>query len=81
MSTQRPDVLILVPAADQPRFADSWPPLFERLAAPLRALGLTVASRSWTDPVAAGEQGIVLPLLSWGYHHREPEWYGRLEAL
>ncbi len=28
------DVLILTPAPDEPRFADSWSPLFERLAAP-----------------------------------------------
>ncbi|WP_205691613.1 transporter [Caulobacter sp. 602-2] len=81
MSITQPDVLILVPAADEPRFAQSWPPLFERLAAPLRTLGLSVASRPWTDPVEAGAQGIVLPLLSWGYHHREPEWYARLDAL
>jgi hypothetical protein len=33
------DVLILTPAPDEPRFANSWSPLFERLAAPLRAEG------------------------------------------
>jgi hypothetical protein len=45
------DVLLLVPARDEPRFADSWSPLFERLAAPLRAKGLTVESQPWTDPI------------------------------
>ncbi|SFK38597.1 RimK family alpha-L-glutamate ligase [Caulobacter sp. UNC279MFTsu5.1] len=74
------DVLILTPAPDEPRFANSWSPLFERLAAPLRAQGLTVEAASWVDADTAGAR-VVLPLLSWGYHLRSDEWFARLDAL
>jgi glutathione synthase/RimK-type ligase-like ATP-grasp enzyme len=74
------DVLILTPAPDEPRFANGWSPLFERLAAPLRARGLAVEAGSWVDAETASAQ-IVLPLLSWGYHLRAEEWFARLDAL
>ena len=74
------DVLILSPAVDEPRYASSWSPLFERLAEPLRARGLTVESASWVDADTAGAR-VVLPLLSWGYHLRSDEWFARLDAL
>lgn len=75
------DVLILVPARDEPRFATSWSPLFERLAAPLRDKGLTVAPQPWTDPIENDQARLVLPSLAWGYHHRQPEWFGLLDRL
>jgi glutathione synthase/RimK-type ligase-like ATP-grasp enzyme len=74
------DVLILAPAPDEPLFANSWPPLFERLAAPLRARGLRVEAGSWVDAETA-EARVVLPLLAWGYHLRSDEWFARLDAL
>lgn len=74
------DVLILTPAPDEPRFANSWSPLFERLAAPLRARGLRVEAASWVDADAADAR-VVAPLLSWGYHLRSDEWFARLDAL
>jgi glutathione synthase/RimK-type ligase-like ATP-grasp enzyme len=74
------DVLILTPAADEPRFANSWSPLFERLAAPLRAQGLTVEPASWVDADVSAAR-VVLPLLSWGYHLRTEEWFARVDAL
>jgi glutathione synthase/RimK-type ligase-like ATP-grasp enzyme len=74
------DVLILTPAPDEPRFANSWSRLFERLATPLRARGLTVEAASWVDADTAGAR-VVLPLLSWGYHLRSAEWFARLDAL
>jgi glutathione synthase/RimK-type ligase-like ATP-grasp enzyme len=74
------DALILTPAPDEPSFADSWSPLFERLAAPLRVRGLSVEAASWVDADAAGAR-VVLPLLSWGYHLRSDEWFARLDAL
>jgi glutathione synthase/RimK-type ligase-like ATP-grasp enzyme len=74
------DVLILTPAPDEPRFASSWSPLFERLATPLRAAGLDVEAASWVDAETAGAR-LVLPLLSWGYHLRADEWFARLDAL
>ncbi|WP_299008874.1 transporter [uncultured Caulobacter sp.] len=75
------DVLILVPARDEPRFATSWTPLFERLAAPLRAHGLLVGAQPWTDPIARGRARLVMPSLAWGYHHRQPEWFALLDRL
>jgi len=75
------DVLILVPARDEPRFGDSWNPLFERLSAPLRAKGLTVAAQPWTDPIDKGRARLVMPSLAWGYHGRQDEWFGFLDGL
>lgn len=74
------DVLILTPAPDEPRFADAWSPLFEDLAAPLRRHGLEVGAASWVDADIAGA-GVVLPLISWGYHLRPAEWLARLDAF
>jgi glutathione synthase/RimK-type ligase-like ATP-grasp enzyme len=74
------DVLILTPAVDEPRFANSWSPLFERLATPLRARGLGVEAANWVDADVTGAR-VVLPLLSWGYHLRAGEWFGRLDTL
>lgn len=80
MTLPSTDVLILTPALDEPRFANSWSPLFERLAAPLRARGLSVAAATWVDADVKAA-GVVLPLLSWGYHLRTDEWFARLEEL
>lgn len=75
------DVLILVPARDEARFANSWSPLFERLAAPLRAKGLSVASQPWTDPIEKDQAKLVMPSLAWGYHGRQDEWFAFLDSL
>jgi glutathione synthase/RimK-type ligase-like ATP-grasp enzyme len=75
------DVLLLVPARNEPRFANSWSPLFERLAAPLRAKGLSVEHQPWTDPIEKGQARLVMPSLAWGYHGRQPEWFGFLDGL
>lgn len=75
------DVLILVPARDEPRFATTWTPLFERLAAPLRAHGLLVGAQPWTDPIERGRARLVMPSLAWGYHHRQSEWFALLDRL
>lgn len=75
------DVLILTPAADEPRFSSSWGPLFERLARPLRASGLTVEAQAWTDGVAPSRARLVMPSLAWGYHLRAADWFAQLDAL
>ena len=75
------DVLILTPAADETLFAHAWTPLFERLAAPLRARGLDVEHASWVEPLDPARARVVLPLLTWGYHLRAPLWFERLDAL
>jgi len=75
------DVLLLVPARDEHRYGDAWAALFERLAAPLRAHGLTVAAQPWTDAIEKEQARLVTPLLAWGYHGRQPEWFAKLDAL
>lgn len=75
------DVLILVPARDAPRFGDSWSPLFERLAAPLRAKGLSVEAQPWTDAVEKDRARLVMPSLAWGYHGRQAEWFAFVNRL
>lgn len=74
------DVLLLVPARDEQRYGDAWVTLFERLAAPLRARGLTVASQPWTDPIEKDQARLVMPSLAWGYHGRQSEWFAKLDA-
>lgn len=74
------DVLILVPARDEHRYGDSWAPLLERLAAPLRRHGLTIAAQPWTDHVDNGQARLVMPSLAWGYHARQADWFGQLET-
>ena len=73
MTTASTDVLILTPAPDEPRFANTWSPIFERLAPPLRARGLTVEAASWVDADRPAAR-VVLPLLTWGYHLRTEGW-------
>ncbi len=75
------DVLILVPARDEPRFGDSWRLLFERLATPLRKAGLTVDAQPWTDAIEKDRARLVMPSLAWGYHGRQDEWFGFLDGL
>ncbi len=75
------DVLILVPARDEHRYGDSWTPLLERLAGPLRRHGLTIAAQPWTDPVAKDQARLVMPSLAWGYHARQADWFAQLDAL
>jgi glutathione synthase/RimK-type ligase-like ATP-grasp enzyme len=75
------DVLILTPAPDETQWAQAWPRLFDRLAAPLRAHGLAVDSLGWTEPFDPGVARLVLPLLTWGYHLRSDAWFARLDAL
>lgn len=75
------DVLILVPARDEHRYGDSWAPLLERLAAPLRRHGLTIAAQPWTDPVGKDQARLVMPSLAWGYHALQAEWFAQLDAF
>lgn len=75
------DLLILCPAADDRDYGASWPPLFERLATPLRARGLSVAAAPWTEPFDTGSARVILPLLTWGYPARTDAWFALLERL
>lgn len=75
------DVLILVPARDEHRYGDSWAPLLERLAGPLRRHGLTIEAQPWTDPVEKDQARLVMPSLAWGYHARQADWFAQLDAF
>jgi glutathione synthase/RimK-type ligase-like ATP-grasp enzyme len=81
MTSTTIDILILAPSADNAAYAAAGARLFERLAAPLRAQGLTVASQPWTAPVEPEAAQLVLPLLAWGYHLRQPAWFAQLDAM
>ncbi|ALL15405.1 ATP-grasp domain-containing protein [Caulobacter henricii] len=74
------DILLLGPSTGHAAYSAASVRLFERLAAPLRARGLTVISQPWTDPVDPASANLVLPLLAWGYHLRQAEWFAQLDA-
>jgi glutathione synthase/RimK-type ligase-like ATP-grasp enzyme len=80
MTSTTVDILILAPAADEPRFSKGWGPLFERLAAPLRAHGLTVAAQAWTEQLDPDSARLILPSITWGYHLRQADWFAQLDA-
>lgn len=76
-----PRIAILVPSPDNHQHDERWPENFERLAAPLRALGAMVDPQPWIDgagPETLAAYGAVLPLLAWGYHLRTTDWLERL---
>jgi glutathione synthase/RimK-type ligase-like ATP-grasp enzyme len=81
MSSTITDILMLSPSSQDAAYAAAAARLFERLAAPLRAQGLTVTSQPWTDPVDPEGARLILPLIAWGYHLRQAAWFAQLDAL
>lgn len=81
MTSTTADILILAPTSENTAYAAAGVRLFERLSAPLRARGLTVASQAWTDPVDPDAARLVLPLLAWGYHLGQAAWFAQLDAM
>ncbi len=71
-------VILTVDPAD-PLYGEMWPPFFERLAAPLRAAGLTVEPAAWTG--ALPEADAYCPLMAWGYHKAYPQWRTFLDGM
>lgn len=70
-------IAILTPDAESDGYSTRWPDVLARLAAPLRAAGLEVEGRSWTEPDLSGFD-LILPLLAWGYHHGNGRWAERV---
>lgn len=69
-----PDLCILTP---QPGYYE----MTEGPAGDYRRLfGDDVVFRPWTDPGDLGAFALILPLLSWGYHLRAPDWFAALDA-
>lgn len=75
-------VAILTPDPASTFHAESAVESFARTAAPLRAMGLTVEGRPWTQAEAADLLAfdLVLPLVAWGYHFDLDGFRGRLAA-
>jgi glutathione synthase/RimK-type ligase-like ATP-grasp enzyme len=68
-------VAILTPDPADRDFHSRWRSVFERTAAPFRAHGLTVETRSWAEAGNLSEFDLILPLLVWGYHRAGPAWH------
>ena len=69
---------VLIPAPDFPEAFD-W--AFEVEAEALRAGGIDVEARPWTELGDLGGIDVVLPLVAWGYHHQPARWHGLLDRL
>ena len=67
-------VAILTPDPTDQGFHLRWRSVLERIAAPLRAAGMTVEGRSWAEASDLGEFDLVMPLLAWGYHRAVSQW-------
>jgi glutathione synthase/RimK-type ligase-like ATP-grasp enzyme len=72
---------ILTPSPDEPRFPAIIGKWFDRLAAPLRAVGVEPVAVSWTDPGDLTGFDGVAPLLAWSYHQFQPVWQSLLHRL
>lgn len=69
-----PRVAILTPAREDEHFGGRWPEVLGREAAPLRAAGVEVEGRTWTEATDLAAFDLVLPLLAWGYHRQLAQW-------
>jgi glutathione synthase/RimK-type ligase-like ATP-grasp enzyme len=67
-------VAILTPDPADEAFQSRWREVVERNAEPLRAAGMAVEGRCWTEATDLGEFDLVLPLLAWGYVRAYPLW-------
>jgi glutathione synthase/RimK-type ligase-like ATP-grasp enzyme len=74
----QPRIAILVPSHDHP---EAWQPGFARKALALRAAGLAVEQRLWTDPGDLSGFDLVTALFAWGYQRDVPRWYALLDRL
>src|SRR5687768_17188213 len=69
-----PRIAILTPDPGDLHFESRWAEVLEANAAPLRAAGLDVAPRVWTDAGDLAGFDLVLPLLAWGYPRAHARW-------
>ena len=70
--------VVLVPVPD---FHEQWGWAYDIEAATLRAAGITVDPRVWTEVGDLGGVDLVLPLVAWGYHLDPPRWHALLDRL
>ena len=72
------NAVVLLPTPD---FHEQWDWAYEIEAETLRAAGMTVEPRPWTDVGDLGGVDLVLPLVAWGYHLDPPRWHALLDRL
>lgn len=70
----RPRVAILTPDPADEAFHSRWRDVVERNAEPLRAAGVEVEGRCWTQAEDLAAFDLVMPLLAWGYVRAYPLW-------
>lgn len=67
-------VAILTPDPASDGYRTRWRDVLEVNAAPLRAAGLEVEARAWTQATDLPDFDLVLPLLVWGYPFAPRQW-------
>ena len=70
--------VVLVPV---PNFHEQWGWAYDIEAATLRAAGITVDPRVWTEVGDLTGVDFVLPLVAWGYHLDPLRWHALLDRL
>lgn len=70
--------VVLTPAPD---YWEAWDWAYDVEAAALRAGGIEVEPRPWTDLGDLEGVDAVLPLVAWGYHLRFAEWCALLDGM
>ena len=68
-------IVFLTPDPEAGAIYARWREVFATMAAPLRAVGLPLETRPWTEPGDLAAAAVVTPLLVWGYHHHEARWF------
>jgi len=71
-------VAILTPDPADEAFQSRWREVVERNAEPLRAAGMTVEGRCWTEAEDLAGFDLVMPLLAWGYVRAYPLWLDKV---
>ena len=72
---------VLTPAPDTPQISAIVQEWFERLAAPLRSLGVDAEMRTWGEAGDLSAFDAVTPLMAWFYHTSLPDWLALLDRL
>jgi glutathione synthase/RimK-type ligase-like ATP-grasp enzyme len=75
-----PTIIILTPDPGDLHFESRWQDVVDANAAPLRAAGLAVEQRVWTDAGDLAGSDLVLPLLAWGYPRAHERWVATVRA-
>jgi glutathione synthase/RimK-type ligase-like ATP-grasp enzyme len=72
-------VAILTPDPSDEAWHSRWREVVERNAEPLRAAGMVVEGRCWTEADDLAGFDLVMPLLAWGYVRAYPLWLQKVE--